>query len=82
MKENKKQLSAQVDALVFTAIEIMQAHQFLYYVRCSPILSDYEYDQFCKSNRLNGDGGSDLASDYSPRIVALAEQLKDEPPAK
>lgn len=53
----------------------MQAHQYLYYVRCAPILSDYEYDRFCKHNGLDGGGGSDRISDYAPRIIALAEKL-------
>lgn len=66
------------------ASDIMQAHQYLYYVRCAPILSDYDYDHFCKRNGLDGGGGSDRASDYPPHIIALAAKLsspnnRDEP---
>jgi len=67
-----------------SASDIMQAHQYLYYVRCAPVLSDYDYDHFCKRNGLDGGGGSDRASDYPPHIIALAVKLsspngKDEP---
>jgi NAD-dependent DNA ligase len=58
-----------------TPSDIMQAHQYLYYVRCAPVLSDYEYDRFCQECGLEGGGGSDLASDYPPHIVALANTL-------
>lgn len=60
-----------------TPREIMQAHQFLYYVECQPVLSDYEYDQFCKVNGLAGNGGSDRAADYPEKIKELAWTLKN-----
>lgn len=53
----------------------MQAHQYLYYVRSMPVLSDYDYDCFCKRNGLEGGGGSDRESDYPAHIVALAKKL-------
>lgn len=55
--------------------QLMQAHQYLYYVRCAPVLSDFDYDKFCKRNGLDGGGGSDRASDYPPHIIAIAAQL-------
>lgn len=53
----------------------MRAHQFLYYVKCAPVLSDYEYDAFCKKHGLDGGGGSDRASDYTPAEIAHAVNL-------
>jgi hypothetical protein len=53
----------------------MRAHQYLYYVKCMPVISDYEYDRFCKANGLDGGGGSDRASDYTREEIALAERL-------
>ncbi len=52
--------------------QVMLAHQYLYYVISKPILTDYEYDQFCKKFGLDGNGGSDRAVDYSPEVIALA----------
>lgn len=61
-------------------VDIMRAHQFLYYVLSCPIWTDYEYDQFCSRNNLNGSGGSDLTSDYEPKIIALATDMFNHPP--
>lgn len=58
-----------------TAEEVMKAHQFLYYVLCQPVITDREYDQFCRVNNLEGGGGSDRAADYTPEIAALARKL-------
>lgn len=55
--------------------EIMQAHQYLYYVKSEPIISDYEYDMFCKEHGLFGGGGSDLWDSYSERVRSLAEEM-------
>ena len=51
---------------------IMRAHQYLYYVRGCPIISDYEYDMFCKRHGLEGGGGSDCASDYTEEEISCA----------
>lgn len=61
------------------AEQIMKAHQFLYYVESKSVWSDFEYDQFCKRHGLEGSGGSDLASDYAPVIVALAREIEKNP---
>lgn len=53
----------------------MQAHQYLYYVESHPVVSDYEYDMFCKEHGLFGGGGSDLASSYSPKVISIAKDL-------
>lgn len=53
----------------------MRAHQFLYYVRCRPVISDFAYDMFCKKHGLDGGGGSDRASDYTPEEIAHATNL-------
>ena len=58
-----------------SAHDFMRAHQYLYYVKCFPVLSDYDYDLFCKRNGLDGGGGSDRASDYPQHIIDLAEKL-------
>jgi NAD-dependent DNA ligase len=55
-----------------TSEEIMQAHQYLYYCLGRPILSDWEYDMFCRDNELDGKGGSDLESSYSDKVKELA----------
>lgn len=62
-----------------SAKDLMLAHQFLYYVRHAPVISDREYDEFCKSNGLDGGGGSDLASSYPTHVIALAERLTKNP---
>lgn len=54
---------------------LMRAHQYLYYVKCSPVISDYEYDRFCKDNGLDGGGGSDRARDYFEDEIELAYDL-------
>ena len=60
---------------VESAENIMRAHQYLYYVLCSPVISDAQYDRFCKDNGLDGNLGSDREDDYPPHIVALALAL-------
>lgn len=54
----------------------MKAHQYLYYVEARPVLSDYEYDKFCREHDLEGGGGSDRASDYPPAVIALAKSFR------
>jgi len=60
---------------VNTPEEIMMVHQYMYYCLGRPILSDYEYDMFCRDNELDGKGGSDLESSYSDEIKELAREL-------
>jgi NAD-dependent DNA ligase len=57
------------------AKNIMLAYQYLYYVKNTPVVSDREYDRFCKDNNLEGIGGSDRESDYSDETKELAEKL-------
>lgn len=59
-----------------TPEEIMKAHQYLYYVKARPVLSDREYDQFCKANGLFGGGGSDCEDHYSEAIKKLARDIR------
>ena len=56
---------------------IMRAHQFLYYVKVTPVLSDYGYDMLCRDNGLHSGCGSDLASSYTQEEIDLAERLVD-----
>ena len=56
-----------------TPREIMMAHQYLYYVKTCPVISDLEYDQFCRFHCLDGSGGSDLESSYSERVKSLSQ---------
>jgi hypothetical protein len=58
------------------AQKIVRAHQYLYYVLCSPVWSDYEYDRFCKRHGIEGGGGSDRSCDYAPEEIALAESMR------
>jgi hypothetical protein len=50
----------------------LKAHQYLYYVLGTPVLTDQDYDTWCRENGLEGKGGSDLASSYSEEIIGLA----------
>jgi hypothetical protein len=58
-----------------TPEDVMRAHQYLYYVLARPVLTDYEYDRFCRDAGLFGGGGSDRASDYSEHVIKIANQL-------
>lgn len=60
-------------------IQMMQAHQFLYYVGPHPIWSDFDYDRFCQLHSLDGNGGSDRASDYSLDVKRLASNMVSNP---
>ena len=62
-----------------TALEIMKAHQFFYYVESDPIWSDRQYDLFCERYSLNGNGGSDLRDSYPIQIIYLAERIRKNP---
>lgn len=53
----------------------VKAHQYLYYVKASPILTDYEYDMFCRDHGVESKGGSDLESSYTLEEKILAEEL-------
>lgn len=54
---------------------VMEAHQYLYYVKAEPVISDREYDEFCRMHDLNGGGGSDLESSYSDGVKSLAQKI-------
>lgn len=58
-----------------TPEQLVKAHQYLYYVLCRPVLSDYEYDMYCRKHGIPGGGGSDFAGDYSTETVQLAMSL-------
>jgi NAD-dependent DNA ligase len=58
-----------------TPTEVMLAHQYLYYVLGRPVLSDHEYDLFCKRHGLRGNGGSDLEDDYTDTVKQLAREM-------
>ncbi len=57
------------------AERMIKAHQYLYYVLATPVWSDLKYDSFCKEHGIEGGGGSDMASSYSPETVKLADKL-------
>lgn len=57
------------------ALLLQQAHQYLYYVRCAPVWTDFQYDLFCKEAGLEPGGGSDGAEDYSKEARRLADSL-------
>lgn len=56
---------------------IMRAHQYLYYVKCRPVLTDRQYDSFCKKHCLFGGGGSDRESDYTDDEKDMARKIKN-----
>lgn len=59
-----------------TNLDYIRAHQYLYYVVVSPILSDHEYDRFGRDSGEDYKGGSDRAEDYTPEQIALALQIQ------
>lgn len=59
-----------------TPEQIVRAHQYLYYVLCEPVISDYEYDMFCQKHGIEGGGGSDIADSYTDFEKDLADQLR------
>lgn len=58
-----------------TPEEQVKVHQYLYYVLGRPVITDYEYDVFCKDHGIEGGGGSDRARDYAPEVRLLAESM-------
>jgi hypothetical protein len=58
------------------ATRYMRALQYLYYVEGVSLLSDQDYDFFCKEYNLFGGGGSDREADYSLLEKQLAQLLK------
>ncbi len=55
--------------------KLIEAHQYLYYCKGLPVISDYEYDQMCDKWGIFGGGGSDMESSYSEDIKSLAATL-------
>ena len=55
--------------------KLVEAHQYLYYVKGTPVLSDYAYDQMCDKWGIFGGGGSDMESSYSEDAKSLARTL-------
>ena len=55
--------------------KLIEAHQYLYYCKGLPVLSDFDYDQLCKSWNIFGGGGSDLESSYTEDVKSLAAVL-------
>ena len=56
-------------------LTLIRAHQYLYYVRSQPVLSDFAYDRMCEVFGIQGGGGSDCADHYTAEQKQLAEQL-------
>lgn len=54
---------------------LIKAHQYLYYVKGTPVITDREYDRLCSNNGVFGGGGSDLESSYTEEEKALASSL-------
>lgn len=49
-----------------TVLDYIRAHQYLYYVKSTSVLRDYDYDMFVRWTCLDdGKGGSDLDSSYT-----------------
>lgn len=77
MNNDKKQDGADngVGSTGGSPLLTMRAHQYLYYVECRPVISDYDYDLFCTAHGLHGGGGSDRASDYTEEEITHAARL-------
>jgi NAD-dependent DNA ligase len=54
---------------------ILKAHQYLYYVLGTPVLTDREYDMWCRDNNLDSKGGSDLESSYTEEEKEIARGM-------
>lgn len=66
----------------YSNADICMAHRYLYYVLCSPIISDREYDMLEKKalNEIKEDHplanpGSDREESYSEKIKSLAKKM-------
>jgi len=55
--------------------KLIEAHQYLYYCKGTPVISDFEYDQLCKKWDIFGGGGSDLESSYGEDVKSIAATL-------
>lgn len=58
-----------------TNLDYLRAHQYLYYVVCVTVVSDYEYDVFGRCSGEDYKGGSDRSSDYSAAQTVLAGDM-------
>lgn len=58
-----------------TNLDYIRAHQYLYYCRCQPVLTDYDYDKFGDGTGEDYKGGSDMESSYSDSQKALAMEI-------
>lgn len=57
-------------------LKYIRAHQYLYYCKTSPVVSDYEYDKWGRDNCPEEyKGGSDIESSYSQEIKDLATAI-------
>ncbi len=83
-KQNKKNINSRQDyismqqSLEEQLNNSIKAHQYLYYVEGTPIISDQAYDTLCKKLNVFGGGGSDRAADYSKETKELAREMHDE----
>jgi len=60
--------------------KIVMAHRYLYYVKCTPVISDYEYDKLeaeaiAEGSELLKTPGSDLETSYTNEIKQLAHEI-------
>jgi NAD-dependent DNA ligase len=53
----------------------LRAHQYLYYILGTPVLTDHEFDMWGRDNDLDYKGGSDCADDYSQDEKDLASDI-------
>lgn len=58
-----------------TPAQLVKAHQYLYYVLCTPVFSDWDYDMFCQKHGIEGGGGSDLECSYTDAEKDLAHRI-------
>lgn len=65
-----------------TLEDLVMVHRYLYYVLCSPVLTDAEYDVlqrqadiFCDASSPAVQVGSELASSYTPQQKQIANYL-------
>jgi hypothetical protein len=59
-----------------TSLDYIRAHQYLYYVKANPFVSDYNYDMWGRDNcKEDYKGGSDNADDYTEKQKILAQLI-------
>ena len=61
---------------ILSNLDYIRAHQYLYYVECAPVLSDYSFDMFGRDSGEDYKGGSDRVEDYTLQQKSLVHEIR------